>query len=166
MRGRSPADLRFYKALQVTVTWIFIAVPLFLFWGLLGGAPAEPAASRDGRVPHDPVRCLAVLSGVAIAVLWFTLLNSDLGAVNQLLRSIGDLGPAELVPGPEMGAAGGGDHGALGGRHQSAIISWLGSRTSRRSSMRRRHRRRRSVREFSQHHAAVAIADLFFAIVN
>jgi multiple sugar transport system permease protein len=31
----------------------------------------------------------AVLSGVAVAILWFVLLNGDLGAVNQMLRAVG-----------------------------------------------------------------------------
>jgi ABC-type sugar transport system permease subunit len=44
----------------------------------------------------------AVLSGVAIAVLWFTLLNSDLGAVNQLLRSIGIEDPPNWFQDPDF----------------------------------------------------------------
>ena len=44
----------------------------------------------------------AVLSGVAIAVLWFTLLNSDLGAVNQLLRTIGIEDPPNWFQDPDF----------------------------------------------------------------
>jgi multiple sugar transport system permease protein len=81
-------DPSFWKALQVTLTWIVIAVPVFLISGLLVALLLNqrlPGMGAFRTILYVP----AVLSGVAIAVLWFTLLNSDLGAVNQLLRSIG-----------------------------------------------------------------------------
>ena len=43
----------------------------------------------------------AVLSGVAIAVLWFTLLNGELGAINQVLRSIGIEDPPNWFQDPD-----------------------------------------------------------------
>src|SRR5919108_4787897 len=81
-------DPSFYKALQVTLTWIVIAVPLFLITGLLVALLLNQKVRGMGffrTILYVP----AVLSGVAIAVLWFTLLNSELGAVNQLLRTVG-----------------------------------------------------------------------------
>ncbi len=81
-------DPSFYKALGVTLTWIMIAVPLYLITGLLVALLLNqklPGMSFFRTLLYVP----AVLSGVAIAVLWFTLLNGDLGAVNQVLRSIG-----------------------------------------------------------------------------
>ena len=93
-------DPSFYKALQVTVTWIFIAVPLFLISGLLVALLLNqrlPGMGAFRTILYVP----AVLSGVAIAVLWFTLLNSDLGAVNQLLRSIGISDPPNWFQDPK-----------------------------------------------------------------
>lgn len=81
-------DPSFYKSLTVTITWIFLAVPLFLISGLLVALLLNqrlPGMTFFRTVLYVP----AVLSGVAIAVLWFTLLNGDVGAVNQLLRQLG-----------------------------------------------------------------------------
>lgn len=81
-------DPSFYKSLSVTITWIFLAVPLFLISGLLVALLLNqrlPGMTFFRTVLYVP----AVLSGVAIAVLWFTLLNGDVGAVNQLLRQLG-----------------------------------------------------------------------------
>ena len=94
-------DPAFYKALQVTLTWIVIAVPLFLISGL------AVALLLNQKVPgmgffRTILYVPAVLSGVAIAVLWFTLLNSDLGAVNQFLRSIGIEDPPNWFQDPDF----------------------------------------------------------------
>ena len=94
-------DPAFYKALQVTLTWIVIAVPLFLLSGL------AVALLLNQKVPgmgffRTILYVPAVLSGVAIAVLWFTLLNSDLGAVNQFLRSIGIEDPPNWFQDPDF----------------------------------------------------------------
>jgi multiple sugar transport system permease protein len=94
-------DPSFYKALQVTLTWIVIAVPLFLISGL------GVALLLNQKVPgmgffRTILYVPAVLSGVAIAVLWFTLLNSDLGAVNQVLRSVGIEDPPNWFQDPDF----------------------------------------------------------------
>lgn len=94
-------DPSFYKALQVTLTWIVIAVPLFLVSGLLVALLLNQKVRGMGffrTILYVP----AVLSGVAIAVLWFTLLNSDLGAVNQFLRSIGIEDPPNWFQDPDV----------------------------------------------------------------
>lgn len=94
-------DESFYKALSVTLTWIIIAVPLFLISGLLVALLLNqkmPGMSFFRTILYIP----AVLSGVAIAVLWFTLLNGDLGAVNQLLRSIGLENPPDWFRDPDF----------------------------------------------------------------
>jgi multiple sugar transport system permease protein len=93
-------DPSFYKALQVTLTWIVIAVPVFLISGLLVALLLNqkfPGMGLFRTVLYVP----AVLSGVAIAVLWFTLLNADLGAVNQLLRTIGIEDPPNWFADPD-----------------------------------------------------------------
>ncbi len=87
-------DPSFYKSLSVTITWIFLAVPLFLVTGLLVALLLNqrlPGMTFFRTVLYVP----AVLSGVAIAVLWFTLLNGDIGAVNQLLRQVGISDPPQ-----------------------------------------------------------------------
>ena len=94
-------DRSFYKALQVTLTWIVIAVPLFLISGLAAALLLNQKVPGMGffrTILYVP----AVLSGVAIAVLWFTLLNSDLGAVNQFLRSIGIEDPPNWFQDPDF----------------------------------------------------------------
>jgi ABC-type sugar transport system permease subunit len=42
----------------------------------------------------------SVLSGVAVAVLWVALLNPDVGAINELLRSIGISDPPRWLDSP------------------------------------------------------------------
>ncbi len=94
-------DPSFYKALQVTMTWIVIAVPLFLVSGLVVALLLNQKVPGMGffrTILYVP----AVLSGVAIAVLWFTLLNSDLGAVNQFLRGIGVEDPPNWFQDPDF----------------------------------------------------------------
>jgi multiple sugar transport system permease protein len=94
-------DPSFYKSLEVTLTWIFIAVPLFLISGLLVALLLNQKIRGMGffrTILYVP----AVLSGVAIAVLWFTLLNSDLGAVNQVLRSLGLEDPPNWFQDPDF----------------------------------------------------------------
>ena len=95
------ADPSFYRALQVTLTWILIAVPLFLISGLLVALLLNQklrGMSTFRTILYVP----AVLSGVAVAVLWFSLLNSDLGAVNQLLRTIGLEDPPNWFQDPDF----------------------------------------------------------------
>ena len=94
-------DPSFYKALSVTLTWIVIAVPLFLISGLLVALLLNQRVRGMGFF-RTLLYVPAVLSGVAIAVLWFTLLNSDLGAVNQVLRSIGVEDPPNWFQDPDF----------------------------------------------------------------
>ena len=94
-------DPKFYKSIGVTLTWIVIAVPLFLITGLLVALLLNQKL-RGMSFFRTLLYVPAVLSGVAIAVLWFTLLNSDLGAVNQLLRSIGIEDPPNWFQDPDF----------------------------------------------------------------
>jgi multiple sugar transport system permease protein len=94
-------DPSFYRALQVTLTWIVIAVPLFLVSGLLVALLLNQKL-RGISLFRTILYVPAVLSGVAIAVLWFTLLNSDLGAVNQLLRRVGLENPPNWFQDPDF----------------------------------------------------------------
>ena len=94
-------DPSFYKSLEVTLTWIVMAVPLFLISGLVVALLLNQRVRGMGMF-RTILYVPAVLSGVAIAVLWFTLLNSDLGAVNQLLRSLGLHDPPNWFQDPDF----------------------------------------------------------------
>lgn len=94
-------DPKFYKSLEVTLTWIVMAVPLFLITGLLVALLLNQRVRGMGFF-RTLLYVPAVLSGVAITVLWFTLLNSDLGAVNQVLRSMGVEDPPNWFQDPDF----------------------------------------------------------------
>jgi multiple sugar transport system permease protein len=94
-------DESFYKALGVTLTWIVLAVPLFLISGLLVALLLNQKM-RGMSFFRTILYVPAVLSGVAIAVLWFTLLNGELGAVNQVLRTIGIENPPDWFRDPDF----------------------------------------------------------------
>lgn len=82
------SDPYFWKAMQVTLTWVVFTVPLFMVSGLAVALLLNqklPGMNLFRTILYVP----AVLSGVAVAVLWFVLLNGEFGAVNQLLRAIG-----------------------------------------------------------------------------
>jgi multiple sugar transport system permease protein len=81
-------DPYFWKAMQVTLTWVLLTVPLFMITGL-GIALLLNQKLRGMHIFRTLLYIPAVLSGVAVAVLWFVLLNGEFGAVNQLLRAIG-----------------------------------------------------------------------------
>jgi multiple sugar transport system permease protein len=81
-------DPLFLQALGVTARWVLLTTPLFMASGLL------LALLLNQRLPgmflfRTILFVPAVLSGVAVAILWFVLLNGELGAVNQILRAFG-----------------------------------------------------------------------------
>ncbi|MDQ3880582.1 MAG: sugar ABC transporter permease [Chloroflexota bacterium] len=93
-------DRNFYRSLQVTLTWVVMAVPLFLVTGLLLALLLNqrlPGMYAFRTILYVP----AVLSGVAVAIVWFMLLNGDLGAVNFLLRQVGISDPPNWYQEPE-----------------------------------------------------------------
>lgn len=96
---RMLGDDLFWQALQVTLKWILFSTPIFLIAGL------GLALLLNQRVPgirlfRTVLYIPAVLSGVAVAVLWVVLLNGDLGAVNQILRAIGWSNPPNWFEDP------------------------------------------------------------------
>ena len=107
----------FRKAMQVTLTWVLLTVPLFMITGL-GMALLLNQKLRGMRVFRTLLYIPAVLSGVAVAVLWFVLLNGEFGAVNQLLRAIGIENPPYWFEDPELGDAGPGHRRPVGDRRQ------------------------------------------------
>jgi len=81
-------DPLFWKSLEVTIRWIVLSTPLFVAAGLglsLLLNQRLPGMHLFRTILYIP----AVLSGVAVTVLWYVLLNGESGAVNQLLRSAG-----------------------------------------------------------------------------
>jgi multiple sugar transport system permease protein len=89
--ARAFGDEDFWKSVGVTGRWLIITTPLFLIAGLFLSLLLNqryPGMNLFRTILYIP----AVLSGVAVAVLWATLLNPD-GAVNQLLRSVGVADP-------------------------------------------------------------------------
>jgi len=93
-------DALFRQALGVTLRWIVLTTPLFMITGL------ALALLLNQRLPGMFVfRTIlfvpSVLSGVAVAVLWVVLLNGDLGAVNQILRSVGIADPPSWLRDPD-----------------------------------------------------------------
>ena len=80
-------DYRFWLSLRITGVFLLISVPLYLVVGL---ATALLLNQRVWgiRLFRTILFMPSVLSGVAVAVLWFLLLE-DRGAVNTLLRAIG-----------------------------------------------------------------------------
>ncbi len=93
-------DPLFLQALGVTFRWILLTTPLFMAGGLL------LALLLNQRLPgmflfRTILFVPAVLSGVAVAILWFVLLNGELGAVNQILRAIGIEDPPNWFRDPD-----------------------------------------------------------------
>ncbi len=78
----------FYQALWVTVKWVIFTTPLYLVAGLLLSLLLNQrllGMNLFRTILYIP----AVLSGVAVAILWLNLFNPDLGAINYFLFQIG-----------------------------------------------------------------------------
>ncbi len=85
-------DPDFYQALRVTLTYVLIALPLNLIFGLALSLLLNhrlPGISIFRTVFYLPV----VLSGVAVSLMWMWLLQPEYGVVNTLLAAIGIEGP-------------------------------------------------------------------------
>jgi multiple sugar transport system permease protein len=81
-------DRNFRQSIRVTLYYAVLAVPLYQ---IVGVALAVLLNLRlRGMYLFRTILFLpAVLSGVAVAVLWVQLLNPDVGIVNQVLRAVG-----------------------------------------------------------------------------
>jgi multiple sugar transport system permease protein len=87
-------DPSFYQSLGVTLRWIVLTTPLFLTAGL-GLALLLNQKLAGMRIFRTILYIPAVLSGVAITILWAVLLNGDVGAVNTVLRHLGWADPPQ-----------------------------------------------------------------------
>ncbi|MBI2942227.1 MAG: sugar ABC transporter permease [Chloroflexi bacterium] len=83
------------QSLKVTTVYAFTAVPLRVVAGLV----IAVLLNQDIRVKSF-IRTLfylpSVVSGVAVAMLWLWIFNTDFGLMNTLLRLVGTTGPAWL----------------------------------------------------------------------
>ena len=76
-----------------------LSVPLYIIAGLLLSLVLN-LKIRGINLFRTILFLPSVLSGVAVAVLWVALLNPDVGAVNELLRSIGIDDPPRWLDSP------------------------------------------------------------------
>jgi multiple sugar transport system permease protein len=81
-------DEVFYQALKVTLKWVLFTTPLYIVAGLFLSLLLNqklPGMNLIRTILYIP----AVLSGVAVGILWLNLFNPDLGAINYLLYELG-----------------------------------------------------------------------------
>ena len=85
-------DYRFWLSLRITGLYLLLSVPLYLLVGLATALLLNQKVWGI-RLFRTILFMPSVLSGVAVAVLWFLLLNGHSGAVNVLLRAVGIANP-------------------------------------------------------------------------
>jgi multiple sugar transport system permease protein len=92
-------DRYFWLSIRTTLKYILLSVPLYLVAGLLLSLLLN-LKIRGINLFRTVMFLPSVLSGVAVAVLWSALLNPDVGAVNEILRSIGIGDPPRWLQSP------------------------------------------------------------------
>jgi multiple sugar transport system permease protein len=81
-------DRFFYFSLGVTFRYILLTLPLTLVLGLALALLLNQKL-RGMNIFRTVFYIPAVVSGVAVSILWLQLLDPDLGAINTVLRSLG-----------------------------------------------------------------------------
>jgi multiple sugar transport system permease protein len=92
-------DRTFWLSIRVTLKYMILSVPLYLICGLLLSLLLN-LKIRGINLFRTLFFLPAVLSGVAVAVLWVALLNPDVGAVNSVLRGLGISDPPRWLDSP------------------------------------------------------------------
>jgi multiple sugar transport system permease protein len=93
-------DRNFWQSIRVTLFYTVLAVPLYQVAGLSLALLLNQRVR--GMYAFRTILFLpSVLSGVAVAALWVSLLNPDLGVVNQVLRGIGIDDPPRWLASPQ-----------------------------------------------------------------
>jgi multiple sugar transport system permease protein len=92
-------DHNFWQSVRVTLFYTVIAVPLYQVVGLALALLLNQRV-RGMYLFRTILFLPAVLSGVAVAALWVSLLNPDLGVVNQVLRAVGVDDPPRWLASP------------------------------------------------------------------
>lgn len=77
-------DQLFRKSLMVTLRWVVLTTPLYLVLGLMLSLLLNQRM-RGMHLFRTILYIPAVLSGIAVGILWLNLLNPELGAVNYIL---------------------------------------------------------------------------------
>ena len=85
-------DLLFLKSLRVTAIYTFVSVPLVVVSGYVVALLLNQNV-RGLSVWRTIFYLPAVVSGVAVAVMWLWVFNPDAGIVNSVLWSLGIEGP-------------------------------------------------------------------------
>lgn len=85
-------DQLFLKSLRVTAIYTFVSVPLVVIMGYLVALLLNQKV-RGLSVWRTIFYLPAVVSGVAVAVMWLWVFHPDGGIVNSILRSLGVEGP-------------------------------------------------------------------------
>jgi multiple sugar transport system permease protein len=93
-------DRDFWVAIQVTLKYIILSVPLYIVAGL-GLSLLLNQKVRGINAFRTVMFLPSVISGVAVAVLWVALLNPDLGVVNDMLRGLGISHPPRWLGSPD-----------------------------------------------------------------
>jgi ABC-type sugar transport system permease subunit len=92
-------DRNFWLSIRVTLKYMVLSVPLYLVCGLLLSLLLN-LKIRGINLFRTILFLPSVLSGVAVAVLWVALLNPDVGAVNEILHSLGIDDPPRWLQSP------------------------------------------------------------------
>jgi multiple sugar transport system permease protein len=92
-------DRVFWVSIRVTLKYMVLSVPLYLVCGLLLSLLLN-LKIRGINLFRTILFLPSVLSGVAVAVLWVALLNPDVGAVNEVLRTLGISHPPQWLSSP------------------------------------------------------------------
>jgi multiple sugar transport system permease protein len=89
-------DPLFWQALKVTTLYAVVAVPLGLFFSLML-AMLMNQSIRGVTIFRTVYYLPAVISGVAVALLWRWIFNPEFGILNVLLHYVGIKGPNWLL---------------------------------------------------------------------
>ena len=92
-------DRTFWVSIRVTLKYMLLSVPLYLVCGLLLSLLLN-LKIRGINLFRTILFLPSVLSGVAVAVLWVALLNPDVGAINEVLRTLGISDPPRWLDSP------------------------------------------------------------------
>ena len=93
-------DSNFRNSIWVTLKYTILSVPLYMAAGLALSLLLN-LRIKGMNVFRTILYLPSVLSTVAVAVLWLTLLNPDAGAINQGLRAIGIANPPRWLLSPD-----------------------------------------------------------------
>ena len=92
-------DPDFWRSIKVTAKYAVWSVPVYMVAGVALSLLLN-LHLKGMHVFRTILYLPAVLSGVAVAVLWVRLLNPDLGVINTFLRGIGVANPPRWLNSP------------------------------------------------------------------